>query len=188
MKRIIVFIILAIALIQCKSREDWRIKYNAEKNKNNRKITNPKDKNNQTVKTKFDLENIDSLIENKQLKELITDWYYTPYKFGGTTKNGVDCSGFTQIVYNKIYNKSLPRTSNDMSKIIKRVYVKDLKEGDLVFFSFNNSEKINHVGVYLKNNKFVHASTKMGVIISDLTEPWYGNYLTKCGPLIENIQ
>ncbi|WP_372472576.1 C40 family peptidase [Capnocytophaga sp. ARDL2] len=187
MKKIIAFIVLSIFLVQCKSREDWRIKYNVEKNKANNKTKNSKNITKSSAKasaTKVDLDNMDTFIQNKQLKDLVLEWYYTPYKLGGTTKNGVDCSGFTQVVYEEIYNKKLPRTSSDMSKLIKRVYVKDLKEGDLVFFSFNNSDKINHVGVYLKDNKFVHASTKKGVIISDLTEPWYGNYLTKCGPVI----
>lgn len=67
-----------------------------------------------------------------------------------------------------------------MAENIKRKYENQLKEGDLVFFSFGGRQ-IDHVGVYLHNNKFVHVSTSRGVIISDLKDPWYYRHFTRCG-------
>src|SRR5690554_7699464 len=103
-----------------------------------------------------------------------------PTNLAGKTSTELTVRGLN-ILYREIYNVQLPRSSKDIAVNIKRKYTKNLKEGDLVFFSFGKSKEINHVGIYLHNNKFVHASTSRGVIISDLTEPWYGNYLVKCG-------
>jgi cell wall-associated NlpC family hydrolase len=70
-----------------------------------------------------------------------------------------------------------------MAKAVEPVRTSNLHEGDLVFFAFNGSKVINHVGIYLHNNKFFHASTTRGAIISDLKDPWYSNYLVKAGSL-----
>lgn len=175
-----------ILLVGCKSKTDWRVKYNEDKSKSletSKKKVEKKSKNaplNIAEYAKL-LDVSEKTIQNKELYSFITYWYGTPYRFGGQNENGVDCSGFTNILYKEIYDVQLPRASKDMAKNIKRKYSKNLNEGDLVFFSFGKSNEINHVGVYLHNNKFVHASTSKGVIISDLTEPWYGNYLVKCG-------
>ena len=67
-----------------------------------------------------------------------------------------------------------------MAEDVKRKFEKDLKEGDLVFFDFDG-QKFNHVGIYLQNNKFVHASTSKGVIVSDLKDPWYYKYFSRAG-------
>lgn len=117
---------------------------------------------------------------SQHLYHFIDEWIGSPHKLGGTLKNGIDCSGFIQILYAQIYQKTLPRSSRDMAKIVKRKYDSQLKEGDLVFFSFGRN-KIDHVGVYLHNNKFVHVSTKKGVIISDLKDPWYAKYIARLG-------
>ena len=98
-----------------------------------------------------------------------------PYRHGGTTHRGTDCSGFTSAVYKKVYHKKLQRNSDaqrteDCRKISKR----QLKEGDLVFFHNGRRKRVaNHVGIYLKDGKFVHASTSSGVIVSRLEEPYY---------------
>ena len=188
MKKFLLLTITITMFYSCKSKKDWRDKYK-EENKSEIKLLDKKSSINKN--TSFNsindiaefLDISPKKLKNKKLYELIIDWYGTPYSFGNKTKNGIDCSGFTQIIYKEIYTVDLPRRSKDMGELVKRKYTKDLEEGDLVFFSFGDSNEINHVGVYLHNNKFVHASTKKGVIISDLTEPWYGNYLVKCGPL-----
>ena len=189
MKKIVLILFAATLLYSCKSKTDWREKYREEKNKEVKTFNKNVDKTSTYAKLNS-LDEIATLLDvspkalkNKKLYDLILDWYATPYSLGNQSKKGIDCSGFTQVVYKEIYNKDLPRRSKDMGELIKRKYTKDLEEGDLVFFSFGGSEEINHVGIYLHNNKFVHASTKRGVIISDLTEPWYGDYLVKCGPL-----
>ena len=117
---------------------------------------------------------------NESLYEFIDDWMGSPHRMGGQTKDGVDCSGFVGMIYKQIYSKNLPRTSRDMAEVVKRKYDNELKEGDLVFFSFGG-KSIDHVGIYLHNDKFVHVSTKQGVVISNLKDTWYYKYLTRCG-------
>ncbi|MEH6306475.1 NlpC/P60 family protein [Olivibacter sp. CPCC 100613] len=119
-------------------------------------------------------------LKNEKLYRFINDWIGTPYAYGGTTKNGVDCSGFAAMLMSEIYGKNLPRSSEDQADAIKRKYEKQLKEGDLVFFSFGSS-RINHVGIYLHNGKFVHASTSKGVIISNLKDSWYYKSFKRAG-------
>lgn len=170
-------------LVGCKSKNDWRDNYKKTKNEKTttaiKKKTIDRPKNLQDVSKILDVS--ETTLKDKKLYDFIVDWYGTPYKYGGTNEDGIDCSGFTNILYKEIYNTQLPRTSKDIAENIKRKYSNDLKEGDLVFFSFGKSGTVNHVGVYLHNNKFVHASTSKGVIISNLTEPYYGDYLVKCG-------
>lgn len=119
-------------------------------------------------------------LDSKSLYYMIDDWMGTPHRMGGLDKGGVDCSGFVGMLYQKVYGKDLPRTSRDMAEKVKRKYDDQLKEGDLVFFSFGG-RNIDHVGIYLHNGKFVHVSTRKGVIISNLKDAWYSKYFTRCG-------
>jgi len=119
-------------------------------------------------------------LDNEKLYRFIDSWIGVPYRNGGMDKRGVDCSGFTILLAKEIYNKPLSRTARSMAGNVKRKFEKDLKEGDLVFFDFEG-QKFSHVGIYLRNNKFVHASTSKGVIISDLKDPWYYKYFSRAG-------
>jgi len=114
------------------------------------------------------------------LYNYINDWLGVKYRFGGNSKSGIDCSAFTGNLYREIYKINLPRTSADMAKEIKSTKKHKLQEGDLVFFSFGK-KRVDHVGVYLKNDRFVHVSTSKGVVISKLSDPWYEKYLVKYG-------
>lgn len=127
-----------------------------------------------------DLLGTDSKRLNADLYSFIDEWMGSPHRLGGHSRSGIDCSAFVGIIYNTVYRKDLPRTSRDMAARIKRKYDDQLKEGDLVFFSFGG-QNIDHVGVYLHNGKFVHVSTKQGVVISNLKDVWYSKYLTRCG-------
>lgn len=103
-------------------------------------------------------------------------WLGVRHRLGGSTKKGVDCSGFVAIVYREIYGKQLARSSSDMLKYnCKKVSRAKLQEGDLVFFRTGSGKKKipNHVGIYLKNGKFIHTSTSNGVRVSSLSEPYY---------------
>lgn len=103
-------------------------------------------------------------------------WLGVPHRMGGLTKKGVDCPGFVAIVFREVYGKQLARSSADMLKHnCKKVSRANLKEGDLVFFRTGKGKKKvpNHVGIYLKNGKFIHTSTSSGVIVSSLSEPYY---------------
>ncbi len=118
-------------------------------------------------------------IRNEKLYRFIDEWMGVPHQGGGMSKRGTDCSGFTSILFKEIYKKDLPRSAADMAGFVKRKYEEQLQEGDLVFFDF--SRPFDHVGVYLKNNRFVHVSTSRGVIISNLKDPWYYKYFSRCG-------
>lgn len=119
-------------------------------------------------------------LSNKSLYSFIDKWLGSPHRLGGTKPSGVDCSGFVGMLYQEVYGKNLPRTSRDMGTHVKRKYERQLREGDLVFFSFSG-KNIDHVGVYLHNNKFVHVSTRRGVIISDIKDNWYYKYFVRAG-------
>lgn len=113
---------------------------------------------------------------NEPLFRFIDDWWGTPYHMGGLTKNGVDCSGFVFTCFITVYKIELPRTAYEQRQTCEKISKADLQEGDLVFF--NTRGGTSHVGIYLSNNKFVHASTSGGVMISDLNEEyWSKKYL-----------
>lgn len=139
---------------------------------------------NSQLKTKYAaLLTIDeSRIENIALYALIDEWYGTAYKYGGCDKNGIDCSNFVGIVYQQIYATSLKGSSASIFNQCKVITKKELKEGDLLFFKIEGN-RISHVGMYLQNNKFVHATTKKGVMINDLDEAYYATYFYKAGRL-----
>ncbi|MCW3072098.1 MAG: glycoside hydrolase [Bacteroidetes bacterium] len=124
----------------------------------------------------------ESDISNARLYSFIDDWYGVPYKYGGKNKNGIDCSNFTSTLYKDIYNKTLTGSSSSIFNQCKIVSRKELREGDLVFFKIEKDE-VSHIGVYLQNNKFVHATTKKGVMIDDLDEAYYKKYYYKAGRL-----
>ncbi len=99
--------------------------------------------------------------------------YYkgTKYKYGGTDKNGFDCSGFTQKVYKNAFKIDLPRTAKEMSKLGKKISKTKLKPGDLVFFK--PSRTYRHVGIYIGDNSFIHSSTSKGVIKTRLDNVYW---------------
>lgn len=114
------------------------------------------------------------LQDNHKLYLEAAEWIGTPYRGGGNTKRGTDCSGLTCQLYKKVYRISLPRTTGGQKQECRRVGRRALQEGDLVFFTSRKSGKrVAHVGIYLKNDRFVHASTSRGVIVSHLDEPYY---------------
>lgn len=110
-------------------------------------------------------------VKNPKMFEFIDDWYGTPYRLGGTTKKGVDCSAFSQFLFTSVYGLSIPRTAREQYNLTNRISRTELKEGDLIFF--NTRGGVSHVGVYLQNNRFVHASTSGGVMISDIFDEYW---------------
>lgn len=118
-------------------------------------------------------------LTNKRLVEYINEWWGVPYRVGGNTMDGIDCSAFVKGLASDAYKIELPRTSREQADFCKKIEVSELQEGDLVFFSSGRS--ISHVGLYISNNKFVHASTSMGVVISDLNEPYWSRRFVKAG-------
>ena len=126
------------------------------------------------VKLGFDIEEHD----DHQLMIASAEWLGTPYAPGGTTKRGVDCSGLTCAIYKDVYNVQLSRRSADqLKKDCYRIRRSKLQEGDLVFFTTPGSgKKCGHVGIYLKGDRFIHASTSRGVMVSSLNESFWDKH------------
>lgn len=107
----------------------------------------------------------------------VFDWLNVPYAIG-RTKSGIDCSDFASVLYESVFRLPFRGDCKAIYKLSETFGRDKLREGDFVFFSINGP--ISHVGVYLGNNKFAHASVKAGVIVSDLDEPYYKRYFS-CG-------
>jgi len=119
-------------------------------------------------------------ISNIPLYAFVNEWYGTRYQLGGTDKRGIDCSAFVKKCYESIFGMNLLRTAFEQFNMSNLVWKNsDLKEGDLVFFRIHSS-RISHVGIYLMNNFFVHASSSHGVMISNLNENYWQKYYA-CG-------
>jgi cell wall-associated NlpC family hydrolase len=122
-------------------------------------------------------------ISNFSLYKFIDRWIGTKYCIGGNDIKGIDCSGFAQKLYGEVYGVDLLRTAIEQFSNCKRIKnPKDASEGDLVFFHIR-SKRISHVGVYLANNYFVHASRSGGVMISNLDEDYWHKYYAGCGKI-----
>lgn len=112
--------------------------------------------------------------DNLSLYTEAAKWLGTPYRYGGSTRKGIDCSGLVGQIYQHTYQKKLERNAQAIaSKNCRKVSKGNLKSGNLVFFNTSKKKGINHVGLFLKNGYFIHASTSKGVIISNLQEDYY---------------
>ncbi|MDV6344356.1 C40 family peptidase [Nitrosomonas sp. Is37] len=105
------------------------------------------------------------------LYENYRKWQGVRYRLGGLSQDGIDCSGLVHVVYKKGLGKELPRTASQQSRLGKIISKNDLKSGDLIFF--RTSKRLNHVGIYLENRKFIHASRSRGVTISRLDNNYW---------------
>ncbi len=115
-------------------------------------------------------------IKKQAFTDFYSEWKDVRYKMGGTSKSGIDCSGFTQKVYKEKFGVSLPRTTVTQVDLGVEVKKSELIPGDLVFFKTSKTDK--HVGVYVGNGEFLHASIK-GIQFTKLEKPFYKkNYWT----------
>ena len=118
-------------------------------------------------------------------KKLLTEangWLGTPYKYGGNSKSGVDCSGMVCMVFDNALSIKLPRNSAQQGEWCAKINKRDLQPGDLLFFSTRSgSSSISHVGMYIGDGNMIHASTSKGVIVSSLSEDYYVKTYHSCG-------
>jgi lipoprotein Spr/probable lipoprotein NlpC len=94
--------------------------------------------------------------------------------------DGIDCSGLSFLLQQQVYGINVPRTTGQQVQVIKRKYEEELQEGDLLFFDYDG-KKFSHVGVYLQNGYYVHASSTRGVTITKLHDPYTYKYFSRCG-------
>jgi hypothetical protein len=122
--------------------------------------------------------------DEKALKRSITllehyfkEWKSVKYRLGGLSKKGIDCSGFVHLTFLNQFNVTLPRNTYSQVKRGKTIAKHELKTGDLVFFK--TKPRVNHVGIYLQDNQFIHASSSKGIMKSSLNNAyWAKRYWT----------
>lgn len=115
----------------------------------------------------------DPLMVIAQLNDQLSEWYRTPYRYGGLDHNGVDCSGFVYRTFRDRFGLQLPRTTEAQTELGERVDRDSLLPGDLVFFKTGSRGSGLHVGIYDKDDQFIHASTSQGVIRSSLDNVYW---------------
>lgn len=119
--------------------------------------------------------------ENAKLIKEAASWMGTPYRDGGCSVSGTDCSCLIGNIYSAVYGIQLERSSSDIArKNCTMIPKSELREGDLVFFSIKKV-KISHVGLYIRDGYFIHATTSRGVLVSNLDEAYYQKYYTMSG-------
>ena len=126
-------------------------------------------------------------MRNEKLLDFMEEWFGAKYHFGGNGKDGIDCSAFVSTLMSSVYGlNNLPRMSKDQYYATPRIGKKQLQEGDLVFFhTYGKRKTVTHVGVYLRNNKFIHASIS-GVMISDMSDGYYADHYVGAGRALDS--
>ena len=110
------------------------------------------------------------------------DWLGVPYVWGGTTYDGADCSGFLQTIYHDAAGIDIPRTTDRQQQHCVEIDTLDMAAGDILFFSSRNSgKKVAHVGLYVGNNRMIHASSSRGVVEDDITLNYYRTHFLGAG-------
>ncbi len=109
---------------------------------------------------------------SKRLIKEATRHIGEPYRYGGLSKKGWDCSGFVRTIYQKSLNIALPRTANEMYRLGFQIPYNHARPGDLLFFKIGR-KNVSHVGIFMGNGKFIHVSKTDGVIVSSITDPYY---------------
>jgi len=125
-------------------------------------------------------------ITNYPLFRFIDEWYGTEYKWGGEDNMGIDCSAFSQKLYERVYDIDIMRTTREQHRSCERLKnSSEAEQGDLVFFRIHHF-RISHVGVYLANGFFVHSSSSQGVVISNLKSKYWRRRFAGCGRIAKN--
>ena len=113
-----------------------------------------------------------------RLKRIADSYLGTRYKRGGMSRRGVDCSGFVCIVFKQLNGARLPRSSGKLWKLGRLISPQRARPGDFIFFRGGVFGTINHVGIYMGDNSFIHASSSSGVVYSTLEDHYYKKHFT----------
>jgi cell wall-associated NlpC family hydrolase len=125
-------------------------------------------------------------VSRTKVEQVTKPWLGTPYRYGGASTRGIDCSGLTQTVMGDL-GANVPRTVRDQSSIGAPVTAASIAPGDLVFFRLS-STKIDHVGVALDANRFVHASSSRGVVVDHLMDQYFSKRFAGARRVLEEEQ
>ena len=134
------------------------------------------------LKSKVLVNTSKNLTLNSKLNSFYKEWKGVKYKFGGNSKSGIDCSAFIQKAYKHKLNISIPRTTLSQVKLGKNIKKSQLEIGDLVFFKTGKNAR--HVGIYMEDGKFMHASSSKGVVISKLDNIYFNKHYWKSRRII----
>ncbi|MBE2898294.1 C40 family peptidase [Pasteurellaceae bacterium TAE3-ERU1] len=113
-------------------------------------------------------------MEFLQLQNFYRKWAGVRYRLGGNTKRGIDCSAFVSRAFANVFGVALPRTTSEQRYVGKRINKADLQPGDLIFFRRNR-----HVGIYIGNGDFIHASTSQGVTTSSIESGYWARHYSQ---------
>lgn len=120
--------------------------------------------------------------QGERIISVAREWLGTPYRYGGNDRSGVDCSGMVCAVYVRAVDIKLPRSSREIAQFCQSISRRDLRPGDLVFFTSRaGGDRISHVAIYMGDNKIIHSTSSRGVIISDLDENYWRTHFKCCG-------
>lgn len=111
-------------------------------------------------------------------------WIGTPYRYGGQTRAGTDCSGMTMVLFEDVYGIKLPRSSAMQREFAMPIRERELQPGDLVFFATSGGSQVSHVGLFVGSGKMIHASVSKGVIESALDESYYRRHFHSAGRVV----
>jgi len=133
----------------------------------------------------MDAPEFSSSVDKDEVMYKVIEYLNTPYRYGGNSKNGIDCSAFVQTVMYQALEISIPRTSYAQSNVGEDVSLEDLKFGDLVFFNTRGRGRVSHVGIYLSDGYFVHSGSRTGVAIASLNSDYYSRTFLKAKRVTE---
>lgn len=166
--------VLTLALLATSCHSSKKTARNSGYERQSEFVDTPKDK-------KKKGKGVDSRLADRIIEES-RRWLGTPYKYGGCTRKGTDCSGMVMTIYLDIAGVKLPRQSRMQQEFCRKISRKELAPGDLVFFTVKSgSSRVGHVGIYIGKGEFIHSSSSKGVVISSLDQNYYVRHFHSCG-------